>query len=136
MPNYNEAPDHILVEFFRPTGEAVRLGELGDEFLFEVRASREVHEMPFAFAMAKRENKAGNAFYRFQQDRIQLPDGLHTIFRVGGEIVPQGVLGTAPQTGNPKRESSITINLDDFGFIVKVYISKPPGRYYLSIDAG
>ena len=134
MGNYDNAPDHILVEFFRATGGEVLLGDLGTKFLSELKIEGDSLEKPFRIAVHKQKSKAGNAYYDYSQNSLLLPDGLMTLMRIENAIVPMGGI-TPSQKGNPTRDGMIHILVGGTVYEVTVYITESKNPYYVKVIA-
>lgn len=134
MGNYDDAPDYILVEFFRATGDEVRLVDLGKKFLSELKIEENNLEKPFRIAVHKQKSKAGNAYFDYSQNSLQLPDGLMTLIRIENAIVPMSGINPS-QKGNPTREGTIQILVGKAVYEVTVYITESKHPYYVKIIA-
>lgn len=134
MGNQKNAPEQIIVEFIRASGEEVRLIDLGADFLSTYKIDPSNPDKPFRIAAIKKSSKAGNAFYDYSQNSLPLPDGLATFIRVEGAIVPMG--GIRPsQKGYPTREGTTQIIVGGTVYKVTAYITESRSPYYVKIIA-
>lgn len=103
MSKTPRAPETILVELLRSSGDALRLLDLGTAFLSANGMDAREADRPFRVAVSRKLSGAGNAYYDYSQNAVPLPDGLATYVRVEGAIVPMGK--TRPShKGYPTRE--------------------------------
>lgn len=134
MGNQNNAPDHILVEFIRASGEEIRLIDLGADFLSTYGIDLNNLNKPFRIAVAKKSSKAGNAFYDYSQNAVPLPDGLASFIRVEGAIVPMGKIRPS-QKGYPTREGTTQIIVGGMVYKVTAYLTESRSPYYVKVIA-
>jgi hypothetical protein len=134
MGNKDKAPECIVVEFLRSSGEPVRLIDLGAEFLNANNVDHTEVNKPFRVAITKKASKAGNAFYDYFQNGVPLPDGLATFIRVEGAIVPMGKIRPS-QKGYPTRDGVTKIVVGGLVYKVTAYITESRAPYYVKVIA-
>lgn len=94
------APESLVLDFLRSTGEPLQLIDLGADFLAQQGVPTERVSGPFRVAIGRRQSKAGNSFYEYSQNGVPLPDGLSTWLRIDGVVIPMGRIRPS-QKGHP-----------------------------------
>lgn len=133
-PKTPNAPDKIIVEFLAPNGEPVRLIDLGIDFLNSMGIQHNEADRPFRIGVNKRESKAGNSYYEYNQNSLPLPDKMSTLIRLEGAILPLGRIQTS-KSGHPMREGSADIVVGGVIYTATGYISESKSPYYVKIIA-
>jgi hypothetical protein len=126
------APYYLLVEFFRPNGQALRLEELGAAFLRTQKILPGDAKQPFRVALEVMKSRHGNAFFQYEQHSVPLPDGLDTSLRVAGITVPMGDERPS-QRGLPTREGSVPVSVDGVAYTATVYLTRGRSPYYIRV---
>ena len=135
MSAYSDAPDQIVVDFLGSNGTPLRLLDLGAEFLSSINViDRRQAERPFRVAVEKKRSKAGNAYYEYSQNSIPLPDGLSTLVRVEGVVIPMGRIHPS-NNGYPTREGITQIMVGSVLYKITAYITEGKNPYYAKVIA-
>jgi hypothetical protein len=130
----DKTPHYIMVEFLRPSGEAVCLADLGVAFMKAQAIPPGNGPLAFRIAVEKKISKAGNAFYDYVQNAIPFPDGLSTTVRVAGAIVPMGTPHPS-QRGHPTREGSAPVMVAGIPYTATVYLTESRSPFYVKVIA-
>ena len=129
-----KAPETIAVDFISANGEPIELIDLGPDFLTANGIEASEAKRPFRVAIQKKESKAGNAFYDYSQNSISFPNGLTTLIRVEGTIVPMGK--TRPsKKGYPTREGVADVIVGGVVYKVTAYLTEGKTPFYVKIIA-
>ena len=134
MGNYSSMPDSILVEFFHPSGEEVKLIELGKIFLSNLNIGLGSGQKPFNIAVQKRSSSKNNAYYNYVQNAVPLPDGLQTTLKVENVPIPFGEICNS-QKSNPQRSGIAYIQLGNAVYEVTAYITQTKNPFYIHVIA-
>ncbi|MDV6376319.1 hypothetical protein [Deinococcus arenicola] len=98
------APQNIQLEFLHPNGQAVIFRELGEDFIKANNMDLSWLDGPVRVAIAGKPSQAGNTFYEFSVTGLSLPDGLQTLLRIEGNLLPfEKELKS--KSGNPTRKA-------------------------------
>lgn len=126
------APDAIILQFFKATGQPVMLAELGEQFLRENNVEPPPTARQFQIAVERKTSRAQNPYFDYSQTAIPLPDGLDTQLRVEGIKVPMGEVRPSKK-GNPTREGYLELSLGDAIFKITAYLTKTRSGYFAKL---
>jgi hypothetical protein len=144
----HNGPDRIIVEFLQANGDAVPLADLGPEFIAANGIAPSKAALPFRVQVERQIGQAGSAFYEYAQNGVPLPDGLATLMRVAGTIVPMGptkrrqdVLARLPEpgpseSGYPTKEGEAqAVKVGGVAYTATVYLVESATPFYIKIIA-
>ena len=135
MATFSGQPEQIVIDFLSSSGTPVRLLDLGADFLSgqNIIEKRQA-ERPFRIAIAKKQSKAGNAFYEYAQNALPLPDGLSTLIKVEGVVVPMGRIHPS-KNGYPTREGVAQIMVGNVVYKLTAYLTEGKEPFYIKVIA-
>lgn len=134
MSKTPQSPERIILEFLSPSTEPVKLIDLGPDFLRDLNIQLESADRPFRVAIERKESKAGNAYYSYNQNAVPLPDKLGTLIRVEGVIVPLGRVQMS-KSGHPMREGSADVVIGSILYTMTAYLSESRRPYFIKVIA-
>jgi hypothetical protein len=127
--------EQVVLEFLYPSGQPIRLLDLGLDFLGKLNLDPTTADRPFRIGIGKKKSKAGNWYYEYQQNGVPLPAGMETYMRVEGTLVPMGSIRPAKRTGNPTREGAADIQVGGVTYQVHTYLTQGKTPYWVRIIA-
>lgn len=134
MSDWDAAPDSIVIDFLTSAGTPVMLAALGESFLEAMNLKNVPSDKPFRVQVLKKKSTADNAYYDYSQNNVALPDGLQTLIRAEGVVLPMG--STKPsKSGLPTRTGKATIMVGTQQYNVTAYITKSRRPYYIKVVA-
>ncbi len=128
------APHYIMLEFMHPNGEPVLLADLGPAFMRAQAIVPGDGRLSFRVAVEKRISRAGNAFYDYVQNAVPFPDGLLTVTKVEGVVVPMGQPHPS-KAGNPTRDGSVQVAIGGTPYTATVYLTESRSPFYVKLIA-
>lgn len=135
MATYSGQPEQIVIDFLSSSGTPIRLLDLGADFLSgqNIIEKRQA-ERPFRIAIEKKQSKAGNAYYEYAQNALPLPDGLSTLIKVEGVVVPMGRIHPS-KNGYPTREGVAQIMVGNVVYKLTAYLTEAKEPFYIKVIA-
>ena len=135
MIDSDKVPEFVVVDFFREDVTPVTQGDLGITFLQLLGITSIDNGKPFKVAVEKKLSKAKNAYYEFSQTRIPFPDGLDTLLRIEGVVIPMGKVHPSKTSRNPTREGEALIVIGNQLYAVTAYLTETKAGYYIKLIA-
>jgi hypothetical protein len=128
-------PEQIVVDFLGSSGTPVRLLDLGAEFLSSMNiVDKRQAERPFRVAVERKQSKAGNAYYEYSQNAVPLPDGLSTMIKIEGVVIPMGRIHPS-NNGYPTRDGVTQIMVGNVPYKVTAYLTEGKTPFYVKVIA-
>lgn len=134
MSDWEIAPDYIVVDFLSAAVHPLTHASVGEAFIRSLGTAPFEPEKPLKLAVDKKKSKAGNPYYDFSQSSIPLPDGLSTLIRVEGVLIPLGKIKPS-KNGNPTREGTALIAVGSLIFEATCYLTQGRNGFYVKIAA-
>jgi hypothetical protein len=132
--NFDVAPEDLLVEFLNPAGNNLNYSDLGAEFCKDFGIEKPAQlEKPFKISIAKKPSKSGNAYYEYSQQSVPFPDGLSTLLRINGFLIPMGTPAASKTSGNLQRSGKLEMVLKDDVYRITSYITKSKNPFFIKI---
>lgn len=133
--NFGSAPDEIVVEFLDPAGRSLTYSDLGNRFCEDFGIQTQADkDKPFKVSIPKKASKTGgNAYYEYNQQSVSLPDGLSTLLRVNGFLVPMGKKVKSKASGNLQRVGKLEIDLGSDPYKATAYITESKTPFYVNV---
>lgn len=132
--NFDSAPEVLIVEFLNPSGNFLVYSDLGTEFCMNFGINNaEQLKKPFQISIAKKSSKAGNAYYEYSQQSVPLPDGLSTLLRINGFLIPMGAQAASKTSGNLQRSGNVEMDLNNDTYRLTCYITKSKAPFFVKI---
>ncbi|MBB5362241.1 hypothetical protein [Deinococcus humi] len=128
------APQNIQLEFFHPSGQPVIFYEMGEEFVKANKIDQSWLNGPVRVAIAGRLSQAGNTFYDFSMTGLSLPDGIQTLLRVEGNLLPFSEQ-LKSKAGNPTRKSRAEVIIGGQIYIVQGHLTVGKSGHYIKVVA-
>lgn len=136
MSNWETAPDTIVLDFLSAAGTPINLFELDSSFIHALGLTPAFRgNKPFRVAIQKKQSKAGNAYYEYWQNGVPLPDGLMTLLKVEGVVIPMGKTHPSKSNNYPTKEGVATIRVGNDSYEVTAYLTEGKQPYYVKIIA-
>ncbi len=124
----------LLIEYFRPDGQPLRLVDLGLEFIESAGLPLANVQRPMRVEAEAKTSKAGNTYFEYEHAALPLPDGLNTVLRVDGTTVTMQAEHLSG-SGNPTRKGQDVIAVDGIDYEVTVYLTKGKKPYWVKVHA-
>ena len=132
--NFLSAPEEIILEVLDSGGCNLTYSDLGPEFCEDFGLKARAKKKPFKISMSKKCSKSGgNAYYEYSQQSVPLPDGLSTLLRVNGFLIPMGKQAKSKTGGYLQRMGNIELDLDGEEYRVTAYITKSKSPFYINL---
>ena len=129
-----QLPDTVRLEFLNSNGEAVRLIDLGSQFLDQMQIPPSRFSAPLQIQIEKKESKAHNQYYDYSQNGLPLPDGLQTFLKIEGSVIPMGKAHPS-KNGYPTRGGHAHVLLGATVYKVTAYITEGKNPFWIKVLA-
>lgn len=132
--NFASAPKEIILEVLDAGGSNLTYSDMGPEFCEDFGLRAKEKKKPFKVCLSKKSSKGGgNAFYEYSQQSVPLPDGLSTLLRVNGFLIPMGKQAKSKTGGYLQRIGKIDMDLNGEEYSVTAYITKSKIPFYINV---